>query len=77
MNQVETRYVPSDLPVARSFRVTYADGNSTEAIHATGQIKLPATLPTGDYALELSVYDRLEKTAQQRAAQWVDFTLAK
>jgi hypothetical protein len=36
----------------------------------------PPTLPPGDYALELSVYDELEKRPQS-ATQWVDFTLVK
>jgi 5-hydroxyisourate hydrolase-like protein (transthyretin family) len=44
-------------------------------IHAAGEIKLPATLPPGEYALELNVYDRLQKT--QGVAQWLDFTLVK
>jgi hypothetical protein len=52
-----------------------ADGNSTEAVHAIGEIKLPATLPPGDYALELSAYDRLEKKPPQEVAQWVDVAL--
>jgi len=44
----------------------------------TGEITLPATLPPSDYALELSVHDRLEeKPLQGAAAQWVDFTLVK
>ena len=43
--------------------------------HAAGEIKLPATLPPGDYALELIVHDRLEKKESQGVAQWVDFTL--
>ncbi|HXB70771.1 MAG TPA: VWA domain-containing protein [Candidatus Acidoferrales bacterium] len=60
---------PIPLPIA--------DGTSTEGVHATGEIKLPATLPTGDYALELTAYDRLEKKQLQAAAQWVDFTLVK
>jgi hypothetical protein len=46
-------------------------------VHAAGEIKLPATLAPGDYALELNVYDRLQKTRPQGAAQWVDFTLIK
>jgi hypothetical protein len=42
-----------------------------------GEITLPATLPPGDYTLELSVNDLLEKKQSQGAAQWVDFTLVK
>ena len=52
-------------------------GDSAAAVHAAGEIKLPATLPPGDYALELNVYDRLEKSKPQPAEQFVDFTLAK
>ena len=54
-----------------------AGGNSAAAIHASGQITLPATLPPGQYAIELSVFDRLEKKQPQMAAQWADFTLVK
>jgi VWFA-related protein len=52
-------------------------GNSPASIHATGQIMLPATLPPGDYALELTVFDRLEKKQPQGATQWAGFTLVK
>jgi VWFA-related protein len=46
------------------------------AVHAAGEIRLPATLPPGDYAVELIAWDRLEK-AQSHATQFVDFTLVK
>lgn len=51
-------------------------GGPTAAVHASGVVKLPATLPPGDYALELSVYDELRKKTES-GAQWVDFTLLK
>lgn len=51
------------------------DGNSS-SIPATGDIRLPSTLPPGEYALELSAYDRLQKQQLQRVAQWIDFTVA-
>jgi hypothetical protein len=54
-----------------------AGRNSAAAVHATCQIALPATLPPGDYSLELSVFDRLEKKQSQGAAQWADFTPVK
>jgi hypothetical protein len=54
-----------------------AGANSAAAVHATGEIKLPATLPPGDYALELSVHDRLATKQLEGAVQWVDFTLVK
>jgi hypothetical protein len=56
--------------------VPIPDRNSTAAIPAAGVVKLPATLPPGGYALELSVYDELEKKPES-ATQWVDFTLLK
>jgi hypothetical protein len=52
-----------------------ADGNSKTAVHATGEIKLPATLPPGDYAFELTVFDRLGETRLQGVTQWADFAL--
>ena len=61
----------SGLPIALAIPAA----NSTGAVRATGQIKLPATLPAGDYALELTVTDELERK-QQSASRWVDFTLA-
>lgn len=54
-----------------------ANGNSTAVVHAAGEIKLPASLLPGDYALELVVNDRLEKSKPQPAEQFVDFTLAR
>ena len=53
------------------------DGSSLAAIPASGKIKLPETLPPGDYILELSAYDRLQRPKLQRAVEWVDFTLLK
>jgi hypothetical protein len=61
--------------VGQPIALAIPDGNSTEAVHAIGEIKLPATLPPGDYALELSAYDRLEKRPPQEVAQWVDVAL--
>ncbi|HZL57974.1 MAG TPA: VWA domain-containing protein [Bryobacteraceae bacterium] len=52
-------------------------GTSSDDIHAAGEIRLPATLPPGDYIAELTVYDRVENRKLQQAAQWVDFTLVK
>jgi hypothetical protein len=46
------------------------------AVHTSGMVKLPTTLPSGDYALELTVYDELGKNPES-GAQWVDFTLLK
>ena len=68
---------PEQIFSGQPFPLAIADGNSTAAVHVTGEITLPATLPPSDYALELSVHDRLEKKPLQGAAQWVDFTLVK
>jgi len=43
-------------------------------VRANGQVKLPAFLPPGDYALELIAWDRGAGPKQQ-ATQWVDFRL--
>jgi hypothetical protein len=51
------------------------EGNSAAAVPASGVVRLPATLPPGDYALELSIYDELERP--RSATQWVDFILLK
>ncbi|HZL56491.1 MAG TPA: VWA domain-containing protein [Bryobacteraceae bacterium] len=48
-----------------------------DSIRAAGVIKLPPTLPVGDYAVELIVYDRMQKTKLRQATQFVDFTLQK
>jgi VWFA-related protein len=68
---------PEQIYTGQPITVPIADGNSTAPIHAAGEVKLPATLPPGDYALELIVYDRLEKSKPQPAEQFVDFSLAK
>ena len=52
-----------------------ADGNSRTAVHAAGEIRLPSSLPAGDYAIELSAYDRLDRKEMRHATQWVNFTL--
>ncbi|MDE3198268.1 MAG: VWA domain-containing protein, partial [Acidobacteriota bacterium] len=41
---------------------------------ASGQIKLPPTLPAGDYALEILAWNPVKPKAAP-ASQWVDFTL--
>lgn len=53
------------------------EGASMDLIHADGTIKLPPTLPPGNYALELIANDHLQNPKLQRAEQWVDFTLVK
>jgi 5-hydroxyisourate hydrolase-like protein (transthyretin family) len=68
---------PEQIYTGQPIALAIADGNSTAAVHAAGEIKLPETLPPGDYALELSVHDRLEKKQSRGASQWVDFTLLK
>ena len=68
---------PEQIFNGRPIPLAIADANTAAAVYTAGQIKLPATLPPGYYALELSVHDRLEKKQLQSAAQWVDFTLAK
>jgi VWFA-related protein len=68
---------PEQIYTGQPIALAIADGNSTAAVHAAGEIKLPATLPPGDYALELVVNDRLEEKQSQGVAQWVDFTLGK
>jgi hypothetical protein len=67
---------PEQIYTGQPIALPVASGNSAPA-HADGEIKLPATLPPGGYAVELIVYDRLEKKPSQGVAQWVDFTLVK
>ncbi len=61
---------PEQIYTGQPIALAIADGNSTAAVHAAGEIKLPATLPPGGYALELRVHDRLEAKHMQPAAQW-------
>jgi VWFA-related protein len=68
---------PEQIFSGQTIPLAIADGNSRAAVHVTGAINLPATLPPSDYALELSVHDRLEKKPLHAATQWVDFTLVK
>lgn len=67
---------PEQIYTGQPIALAIANGNSTAVVHAAGEIKLPATMPSGDYALELVVNDRLEKSKLQPAEQFVDFTLA-
>jgi VWFA-related protein len=41
-----------------------------------GRIRLPESLPYGDYAMELVAYDRLASSDRQEVKQWIDFSLA-
>jgi hypothetical protein len=68
---------PEQIYQGRPIPLAIAAGNPADAVHATGQIAVPATLPSGDYTLELSAFDRLEKKQSQGVAQWVDFRLVK
>jgi hypothetical protein len=43
-------------------------------IHAAGEIRLPAAMAPGNYAVQLLVYDPEQKRVQP-AEQWTDFTL--
>jgi hypothetical protein len=60
---------PTPLPIGNE--------DSRMSVPATGHIRLPATLPMGEYALEFTVVDRLQKKRSATAAQWVDFTLVR
>ena len=44
---------PERIFSGRPIPLPVADGNSPSAIHATGEIRLPATLPPGEYTVEL------------------------
>ncbi len=66
---------PEQIYNGQPIPIPTLDGKSAAAVPASGVVKLPATLPPGDYALELSIYDQVEKP--RSATQWVDFTLLK
>lgn len=68
---------PEQIFTGKPLPLDIGEEGSRSAIHAMGEIKLPGTLPPGNYALELSVYARLEKAKLQRAVQWADFTLVR
>ncbi|MES1261417.1 MAG: VWA domain-containing protein [Acidobacteriota bacterium] len=40
-----------------------------------GNVRLPGTLPRGEYAMEVVAYDRLAGADRQTATQWIDFSL--
>jgi VWFA-related protein len=68
---------PEQIFTGKRIRLPIPDGNVPGAIHAKGEIKLPDTLPPGDYAVELVAYDRTQSTRSEQAKQFVDFTIAK
>jgi VWFA-related protein len=47
-------------------------GKKGAPVHLNGQVKLPDSLPAGDYALELLVHD-----GGKSATQWTDFVIVK
>jgi hypothetical protein len=67
---------PRQIFAGRPIPLAIPDGMPA-AVHAAGEIRLPATLPPGDYAVELIAWDRLEQTQSGHAMQFVDFTLVK
>jgi VWFA-related protein len=66
---------PERIYTGQPVPLEVSKASSAPAIHAFGKIALPAGLPPGDYALQLTVSDRLETKQRQSASQWVDFTL--
>jgi VWFA-related protein len=68
---------PEQIFTGKPIRLAIPDGNAPGAVHAKGEIRLPGTLPPGDYAVELVVYDRIQPTRLQQAKQFVDFTIVK
>ena len=40
-----------------------------------GEVRIPNELPAGNYAMELTAYDRLEAPKKQAAMQWTDVTI--
>ncbi len=50
---------------------------SKTAVHATGDVALPGSLPPGEYTFQLVAYDRVEKKRLEGVTRWVDFTLVK
>ena len=51
------------------------EGNPSEALHITGEIRLPDALPSGEYTVELIAFDRLRKPQDQAVAQSTDLKL--
>jgi hypothetical protein len=47
-------------------------GKGAAPVHLNGQVRLPESLPAGDYALELLVHD-----GGKSVTQWTDFTIVK
>jgi hypothetical protein len=52
--------------------ISAPSGKDGAPVHLNGQIRLPDSLPPGDYTLELLVHD-----GGKAAIQWTDFTIVK
>ncbi len=65
---------PEQILAGQPVPLEMSASRSTGPLRIGGAIRIPPTLPPGDYTLELMVFDRLEKKPRS-AAQWIDFTL--
>jgi hypothetical protein len=54
-----------------------AAGEANTQVAASGDMRLPESLPAGDYAMELVVYDRLATGKNEAASQWSDFSIVR
>jgi hypothetical protein len=42
-----------------------------------GRVQVPDDLPSGNYEMEVTAYDRLETPKKQHAMQWTDLTIMR
>ncbi len=68
---------PDQIFAGKPIQLPIPDGNTPGAIHGKGEIKLPDTLPPGDYAVELLASDETQSTKSEPAKQFVDFTIVE
>jgi hypothetical protein len=43
----------------------------------SGGVRIPSDLPAGNYAMEVTAYDRMEPAKKQGAMQWTDVTIVR
>jgi len=74
---VQTRFFRDGNEILRSepLPVRWPDSVTLDRLAASGQVKIGAKFPPGDYALQVVVRDNLAKKKYAMASQWIDFAV--
>jgi hypothetical protein len=75
--EVAARLFRDGVPVHDTGFTSLAPAAGADEIGVAGTLNLPATLPEGEYAVELIARDRMANPKKQEVSQWTDLTLLR